>query len=63
MVEFCTAALTLSAQKIGEAIALAGGAFQSWRETSPRSRAAILRDWAALVRAAANDLAVLVTAE
>lgn len=45
------------------AIEAAAEAFQSWRRTAPEERTKILRAWAAGMRAAAEDLAVLMVLE
>lgn len=45
------------------AINAATKAFPAWRDTLPKSRAAILRNWANLMRASVGDLALLMTLE
>lgn len=45
------------------AVNAAQDAFFSWRDMLPRERGAILRSWAAAMRANAEDLAVILTAE
>lgn len=48
---------------VDHAVKAARKAFAVWRETLPVERGAILRAWAALMRANVDDLAVIMTAE
>ena len=53
----------LSIAGVDDAVAAAEAAFPAWRNRLPVDRGAILRRWAELMRAAASDLAVLMTLE
>ncbi|WP_152222247.1 NAD-dependent succinate-semialdehyde dehydrogenase [Pseudomonas sp. SCB32] len=48
---------------IDKAVDAATEAFESWRDTPPAQRGAILRRWAALTREHSYDLAIIMTAE
>jgi len=50
-------------EAIDRAVAAGSAAFFAWRDRTPLERGAILRQWGALMRANAEDLAVLMTAE
>ena len=53
----------MDGQDANEAISAAHAAFESWKSTSTRKRSKILRNWYDLIRANADDLAQLITAE
>ncbi|MGE0238396.1 MAG: aldehyde dehydrogenase family protein, partial [Parvibaculaceae bacterium] len=48
---------------VDRAIAAAQDAFLAWRDLRPLERGLLLRSWATLMRAHADDLAVILTAE
>lgn len=50
-------------EAVDRAVAAGSAAFLAWRDRTPLERGAILRQWGALMRAHAEDLAVLMTAE
>jgi succinate-semialdehyde dehydrogenase / glutarate-semialdehyde dehydrogenase len=54
---------TNTADDVDAAVAAAHAAFQTFRRTNPRVRAKQLMAWDALIRAARDDLAALLTAE
>lgn len=54
---------SLGAAETDAAIAAAGKAFPAWRDALPKNRADILRNWANLMRASVEDLALLMTLE
>ncbi len=53
----------LGPEAVDRAVAAASAAFPAWRARLPAERGAILRAWAALIRAHVGDLAVLMTTE
>ena len=50
-------------ETVDRAVTAASQAFLAWRDRIPAERGAILRAWGALMRANANDLATIMTAE
>ncbi|SAL55123.1 NAD-dependent succinate-semialdehyde dehydrogenase [Caballeronia humi] len=53
----------LTAAQANDAVSHAATAFDEWREWSGRERACVLREWAQLVKAHRDDLAIILSSE